>query len=396
MGAHQVKVLMKKSILPPGDRYAYRKAPLRALAFAFDRWAPLFLNRRGPRVRPARFAHIAVIRVDQIGDVVLAAPFVAALRRRYPDARVTLITTPAGQALLKSVPALADVRVFDAPWFSGERGILQGMRDLGVLLRDIAPDAVVDLRGDIRHLWSARRALPNAWIEGYGITGGGFLADHAPDYDRSSHVALRNFAFMDVEKPAALPPAHPGLAALPVNRRASDLLPEPAAGRPWVAFHIGAGADSKRWPETSWKKLAERVSSETDARILWIGDRDADDRSRIVLSLLAPELRARSAVLCHLLGLGELNSLLSRCAVLVTHDSGPAHVAASIQLPTVVLFSGANRPEEWRPLNPRAVILDHPVPCAPCGLRACAQKTHLCMDGIAPDLAFARLQEALS
>lgn len=359
--------------------YVYKKPVLRGLASAFDRWAPLVLGRRQPQTRPEAFSHIAVIRVDQIGDIVLAVPFLQALRRRYPHARISFITTSAGQALLKSVPGLADVRVFDAPWFSGDRGILQAMRDLRLLLKRLDADAVVDLRGDVRHLWSARRALPDAWIEGYGITGGGFLADRVPEHEPGRHAALKNFAFLDVTAPCAPLGIDAAIAGQPLNRRVRDLLPAEKV-RPWVAFHIGAGQDAKRWPEGHWKKLTARVSQETDALILWIGDRDADDRSRIVLSLLDPKDRERSIVICHLLNLGELGTLLRMCDLLVTHDSGPAHVAAACGIPILVLFSLVNDPDEWRPLSPRAQVLSG----TPAGMHT-----------IDPDAVFDRIRQAL-
>jgi ADP-heptose:LPS heptosyltransferase len=374
-------------------RYVYRRAAPRFLAAALDAAGPFIFSRKKHASRPADFAHIAVIRVDQIGDIVLAVPFLRALRLRYPKSRITFVTTGAGQALLRDRKDLAEVMVFDAPWFRGDRGVLQAMRDLRLLLKTLAPDAVVDLRGDVRHLWSARRALSHAWIEGYGITGGGFLADHAPAPEAGVHASLKNFAFMDVARPSGLPVLNEPIAAQPLNRRVTDLLP-PKTG-PWVAFHIGAGADSKRWPETHWKRLAERVSRETAARIIWIGDRDADDRARIILSMLTPEDRLRSTVLCHLAGLGELGTLLEACDLLVSHDSGPAHVAATRSLPTLVLFSGANDPEEWRPLNPRAQLMTHPAACAPCGLKVCSQPSHICMEGISPDTVFERIKERL-
>ena len=376
-------------------RYVYRRPLPLFLARCFDRLGPRFMSRRpaAGRTRPLSFAHIAVIRADQIGDIVLALPYISALRRRYPHARVTLVTTSAGQALLQTVPGLCETRAFNPPWFAGDRGTLQAMRDLRALLKDLRPDAVVDLRGDVRHLWVARRALPDTWIEGYGITGGGFLADRAPAYPANLHAALKNFSFMDVPVPTEPLSLPAELAAQPLNRRVRDLLPEKKSL--WVAFHIGAGADSKRWPEAYWKKLAERVSRETDAHIVWIGDRDADDRSRIILSLLDAADRGRSTVLCHLLGLGELNTLLARCELLVTHDSGPAHVAAARKIPTLVLFSGANDTREWRPLNPNAVLLSHPVPCSPCGLKVCNQPRHFCMEGIEPDRVFEKVKEMM-
>lgn len=385
-----------------GDRYVYRRRLPRLLAASFDRVGPILFPRKKISVRPSTFWRIAVIRADQIGDVVLAVPFLDALRARHPDAQVTFVTSSAGQELLRSARGFCAVRVFNAPWFRGERGTLQAMRDLGILLKTLEPDAIVDLRGDVRHLWAARRALPDAWIEGYGITGGAFLADFVPAYRPGRHAALKNLEFMDVAVPAAQAKeifaacsVRPDLAALPLTRKVTDTLAV-GGSRPRVAFHMGAGADSKRWPELFWRGLAERVSRETSAQIVWIGDRDAEERSRRVVAQLDSRDRERSVVLGEQVGLGSLNTLLEKCRLLVTHDSGPAHVASAVRLPTLVLFSGANSPEEWRPLNPAAVVLNRPVPCAPCGLKTCGQPTHRCMEAIEPDAVFEKILRMLA
>ena len=78
----------------------------------------------------------------------------------------------------------------------------------------------------------------------------------------------------------------------------------------------------------------------------------------------------------------ELFFILRRLRAFVGPDSGPAHVAAEMGVPTLFLYSGTNVFDQWRPLSPAATVLRHEVPCSPCHLTDCPVPGHPCMSGI--------------
>ena len=78
-------------------------------------------------------------------------------------------------------------------------------------------------------------------------------------------------------------------------------------------------------------------------------------------------------------------ALLARCRAFVGNDSGPAHLAAAVGVPSVVLFSGTNDVAIWRPWGQGAMTIQEHPPCAPCGLAVCARADHACMTWITVD-----------
>jgi ADP-heptose:LPS heptosyltransferase len=86
-----------------------------------------------------------------------------------------------------------------------------------------------------------------------------------------------------------------------------------------------------------------------------------------------------------ILNLSELAAVLSSADLFVGADSGPAHLAAAVGRPVVVLFSGTNNPRQWRPCGEQVAIVRHPVECSPCHARRCPLPNHPCMRDLTPD-----------
>jgi lipopolysaccharide heptosyltransferase II len=86
--------------------------------------------------------------------------------------------------------------------------------------------------------------------------------------------------------------------------------------------------------------------------------------------------------------LAQAVAILSLVDLLVTNDTGPAHIASALGRPTLVVF-GPTNPLTTRPLSPLGEIVRHPPDCAPCMLRDCPID-HRCMTAITPDEVFVR------
>ena len=90
----------------------------------------------------------------------------------------------------------------------------------------------------------------------------------------------------------------------------------------------------------------------------------------------------------------EVTALISIADVLVTNDTGPAHIGAAVGTPTLVIF-GPTNPLTTRPFGPAGEIIRHPPDCAPCMLRDCPID-HRCMTAITPEEVFERAHELMS
>ena len=132
---------------------------------------------------------------------------------------------------------------------------------------------------------------------------------------------------------------------------------------PLLAVHLGAGTSAKRWPARHWKVLIGRFLDD-GWRVILIGGPDDIE--------IAEQLHTNER-LCDWTGqlpLTQTAALLERAGFFIGSDSGPAHVAASAGIPSLILFSGTNRPRQWRPWSRRTLmILRNRVACRPCHQR---------------------------
>jgi heptosyltransferase-2 len=92
--------------------------------------------------------------------------------------------------------------------------------------------------------------------------------------------------------------------------------------------------------------------------------------------------------------IAEATALISIADVLVTNDTGPAHIGAALSTPTLVIF-GPTNPLTTYPLSSNAEIIRRAPDCAPCMLRDCPID-HRCMTAIAPEEVFARASALIS
>src|SRR6185503_198496 len=132
---------------------------------------------------------------------------------------------------------------------------------------------------------------------------------------------------------------------------------------------------AKRWPAERFAKLGDELI-EQGKQVLLIGSKDEEDVTAAVTS----RMRNSPVVLTGKTTLDQLIGILSISDLVVTNDTGPAHIAASLGRPTLVIF-GPTNPLTTRPFSSQAEILRHPPDCAPCMLRDCPID-HRCMTAI--------------
>jgi len=153
---------------------------------------------------------------------------------------------------------------------------------------------------------------------------------------------------------------------------------------------------AKRWlPDRfaeSTERLCRRLNESGDGRtaVVILGAKGEEQLGRDI----AAHLSAPSVNLSGVTTIRELMATVKRCAVLVTNDTGPMHVASAFQVPVVAIFG----PTDWRTTSPYGAnhaLVRHPVDCAPCMLRECPID-HRCMTGVSVDQVYEAAVERLS
>lgn len=366
----------------PISGYPYHSSGVRAAMRAVERLGAPFFRRPAPRpVDWSGVRRVAILRLDHLGDLALLPPFLRRLRRAAPSARLDLWVGPWGEPMGRLLADVDAVRVTSAPWFARPRRSvlpLGAVAGLARALRAEGYDAAFDPRGDPRHLlalWGAGIPLRAALAEG----GLGFLATHLAVCGAGAHEQDHSLALADRVGLPPVPGDRGDYLALPPEAEAEALSLERALrlrGKV-VLVQAACGAGARRWPPEAWGAFLDGLGGAATVCLL------GSEEERVEMGSLAARLR-RPPRLAAGLGLAALAAFLRRADLLVSVDTGPAHLAALQGVPVLSLFSGATDPGRWAPRGGSVTVLRGPAPaCSPCERTECPYG-NACMAALDP------------
>ncbi len=341
-----------------------------------------------------------------IGDVVLTTPVVRALRRAFPEARLTYLVEPQAAPVVEANPHLDAVLV--APLLSGlARWRADGA--LSLRLRREQFDMVIDFHGGPRSSWLTLATGAPVRI-GYAVAGRGWMYTRQVPRargHRDRHSVHNQWDLLESVVPGApLPTPAADPVEMPEQAPASARLDRRLAGlgigpdAELVVIHVGAGNEFRRWPERSFAEVVAALATARPNRRIILTTGAAQAERAEAVSHLASTLgagRESVAVACDL-DLAEVRSLFGRAALFIGGDSGPAHIAATTTIPMVVIY-GPTTDAVWGPWRDPALateIVDvGPLPCRPCDQRVCEPGDFRCLRGISPAAVIAAVERVM-
>ncbi len=365
---------------------------LGAALFSVVRWIRGLVGNRAA-IEPNDVRRILLVQLDHFGDAVISTVVLGPLRKHYPNAAIEVLAAPWNRQVFEAAAEVDFVHVAHSNRFGreGRFGWAASMLWWGLRLRRRRFDLAIDVRGEFPHavlLWLSGAPRRLGWNSG----GGGFLLTDSPRFvpnrpEVASRLALlaelgiRPTAHARRPRPVFRTDASQRERA---RRALAELDREDNHGPlgPRIALHIGAGTPAKQWPAEHWRELIGRLIVELDARIILVGGR----RERpLVGDILGGQAPTAVADWTGRLSIGETAAVLEQVDLVVGGDSGPAHLAAAVDTPVVVLFSGTNNVRQWRPCGRRVRTLVAEVVCSPCHVRQCPRLDHPCMRRLTPD-----------
>jgi ADP-heptose:LPS heptosyltransferase len=397
--------------MPPLQIYDRRERALvttadRALALGAAVARP-FRRRRAP-VAPRR---ILLLRLERIGDLLMALPAIADVRSFAPDAAIDLVVGSWNAELARAIDRVTRVETLDAAWLGREgeglglAALVRAARRWRIARYDLAINFEPDIRTNL--LAVASGAI---WTAGYRSGGGGALLDVALEYDRGVHTtdnARRLVATVLGRTRAGLHPSDSDRDARPQSETASIIgLPTEAgatatnllrdARRPLVGLHVSGGRAIKQWEPERFADVARRLIESTGATVVLTGS-DAD---RSLVNAVARTLPSSQVIdVAGHLDLLTLAAILERLDLLITGDTGPMHLAAAVATPIVAVF-GPSDPARYAPRGPLDRVVRVDLPCSPCNRirrppARCAGHTPDCLAVLTADSVFAAAMAVL-
>lgn len=336
--------------------------------------------------------NILAIRLDNLGDVLMTTPALAAVRHRHPDIRLTLLTSPSGAEAARHVQPIDRCLVHAAAWMKPDPGARpdEASRALVRRLAEEAFDAAIIFTtctqsalpaAMICHLAGIPLRLAHCRENPYAL-----LTDWVPDREVCQrgmrHEVQRQ---LDLVRSVGFQTADDRLrmSFQPRDRSRMRELLAAAGGdpdRPYVVVHPGATAASRRYPAERFGRVADTLARATGHQIVFTGSREEQP---LVDEAAARMQRQTPVRLTGQLSLGELAALIGHAQALLCNNSGPAHMAAALGTPVVVLYALTN--PQHTPWRVTSRVLSHDVPCRNCLKSICPQGHHACLLGIGPD-----------
>jgi ADP-heptose:LPS heptosyltransferase len=320
---------------------------------------------------------IALLRASRIGDFICATPAFRALRHALPDAEISMITLPILHDIAVRSPHLDRYVAF--PGFPGIAEQFFDARRTAQFFQTVQAerfDLALQMQGSGVYSNPFMLLLGAKATAGFVRSGDSAgLLDAALPYPDQLHeircvLSLTNFIGApaqgeQIEFPL-WPQDHAEATALLAN-----------AKPPLIGLHPAARELTRRWPVERFAAVGTALRRKYGGTVVIVGEPE----EQVTGAMLVQQLGEPYLNLIGKTSLVTLGAIIDRLAVLITNDTGPAHIAYALGAPTVTIF-GAGNPTTNGPLQDGPFrVLAHPVPCRPCGHETCPIG-YACLEGV--------------
>jgi predicted lipopolysaccharide heptosyltransferase III len=369
-------------------------------------------------------ARILIVRLGSHGDILMATPLLAALRRAFPNAHLTWIVETSAAASLAANPDIDELLVWDSRYWRSmirTRGveILAPKRVLGLRWLFQAFRMGAALRG--RHYDTLISLQPEEWptlLPGTGaattigvfdtfrqFSGAAYTSRYAQRYKYAYTFAdlpeHRTDQYLLPLQALGLPPTENKQMVLGFTSEdaeaADQFLQQQGqdTNQPIVVLAPMTTWTSRNWPAERYVQLGDALAKQ-GRKIVLIGSPNPKEQAAV--GAIAAQMQTPPMTALGTLSFRQMAALLARASLVISGDTGPMHVAAAVGTPYLALF-GPTPVLGRAPQAGRGLSLAHAVPCGPCDKDFCNQSGEnilRCLKLISVDEALAAAENLLA
>ncbi len=308
--------------------------------------------------------NILVVRTDRIGDVVLTTAAVRALRKNFPDARITMMVAPSTSDLVYGNPDINEIIIHDRA--GRNKGVLGLWRQVFNLRKKKFDWVIVFHTKRWTNMFCFFAGIPRR--TGYCDKKYGFLLNDPVADDREAGIKHEAQYCLDILNSVGVSaPLSEIQCVIPVNEE-SDAWVD-SWGREnhvnlkdLIIVNPSASDPGRQWPAGRFAKIIEILQSKNIGPIAVIGTK-SDVAAKELLSLVRSNDYVKVFDLRGKTSMRQLIAMLRKSRMLISNDTGPVHIAAALNKPVVSIFTrnepGIN-PERWRPLGDKVKVVVTP------------------------------------
>ncbi|MDR3567103.1 MAG: glycosyltransferase family 9 protein [Syntrophobacteraceae bacterium] len=316
-----------------------------------------------------------IVRLDNLGDVMLSTPIYHSLKERFPQSRITVLCGSWALSLLENNPYVDSIIALDCPWFATIgpnkcsphtfiRSLIKTIR----AIRRARFDTFIDLRGHSLQIFLF------GWLPAIPVristtrSDGTFLMTDPVAHRDEDHEIVKNYRL--IQKYAPLNSFY----KTEVYSNAHDLASLLAktgveVDKPFSVIFNGGSSPLRHLSNARIAALHESLKRNFGLSSFYVGGMN-DHREGEAIKRMLRNGSNDFHNICGKINFNELRELICKARIFIGTDSSVTHLSASTDTPSVSLF-GPLSPEQVQPLGTNKLFLHHKYPCCPCAQRQC-------------------------
>jgi len=323
------------------------------------------------RIDPDSVDSILVIRLDRIGDLVETIPAIKAIKKIFPQSRITALLNRSTVALAKLVPEIDETIVY--------QGFFTSLSALKKRKFSLVVDFLMDytLKTALLSHLSGAKITSGFDIESRGSCFNAGLQPSVEPKLMSEHLLdlARFLSKLSGNDEGEIPDINPVLILTQESREfARQFYNKNGIQDEELIFGLAPGAKfpSQCWKEERFAQLADKIADKYRARIVIIVSKENEARGNSISSLMK-----NKPVIAAGLPLDKLSGLISSFKLMVANNSGPLHMAVALGVATVSTM-GPTVPYLWWPQGENHIVIRRDLSCSPCNKAFCF--VHRCLE----------------
>jgi lipopolysaccharide heptosyltransferase II len=336
------------------------------------------------------FPKILIVQPSRIGDIIFALPVISAIKKKYPNARISWIVDERCAEILDGNSLLENIFVWDR-----KQKTYGYYRDLKKRLRLQKFDLSIDLHGLAKSaflVWLAAAKFKIASSSTNGMREFSWLISKEIKSPKHYHCVERHFETAKYLGCLEKISYHIEIVQSAFDSVREKLLKENKNIKVEniIGVHPGGGWVSRRWDTSKFALLSDRLNRELACDIVLVGGKEGGESERGINDEIISKSSVNITDMTGKLTLKELCAFLKICKVFVGNETGPMHIATALNTQSVAILGPTNAMRTG-PYKGRTKIIQHFVECQPCRNRNCDDIK--CMRLVTVDEVFAAVKE---
>lgn len=322
---------------------------------------------------------ILIINVNWLGDVIFSTPFIRAVREAYPDSYIAVMAMPRSREILETNSRINELILFDED--GCEKRLIDKIRFAGKLKKEKFDTAFILHRSFTRALLTRLAGIKERI--GYDTKGRGILLTKKLKYPDKEPHRVEHFLKLAEAVGADISKKNYEFFITDADRKKAGLLLEflgVSQNDRFAVLNPGGNWNPKRWPVENFSLLGDMLAGKYGVKIVISGG----EKDGKLAEEISGRMKHKAVSVCGKTKIRELAAVFEKAKLVVSGDSGPMHIAASVGANTAAIF-GPTDPKITGPYGGRNyVIIRKDIGCkVPCYDVAC--RNNRCMKAVFPE-----------